>query len=196
MCYTGSLHMRSDINRIYVPRKLGGRGLTSTEDSYTTRMISLEKHIEEAADTNAFMKKVKQHEQENINRLKDQLLEYHNIKPEEYTKQAVKTKLKQDHLKAWQNNPLHSYLFKKTETDDEIDQEASNQWLHSGMSSHVEGYINPMQEQEIATKATKKRRNKDQTTNSKFRLREMQEETVLHVLVLKHQQKKSGGINL
>ena len=69
-------------------------------------MIRLAKHIEEAADTNAFMKKVKQHEQENIIRLKDQLLEYHNIKPEEYTKQAVKTKLKQDHMKAWKNKPL------------------------------------------------------------------------------------------
>ena len=112
--------MRSDINRIYLPRKLGGRGVTSIEDSYTTRMISLAKHIEEAADTNAFMKKVKQHEQENIIRRKDQLLEYHNIKPEEYTKQAVKTKLKKDHLKAWKNKPLHSYLFKKTETDEEI----------------------------------------------------------------------------
>ena len=56
-------------------------------------MISLAKHTEEAVDTNAFMKKVKQNEQENIIRLKDQLLEYHNIKPEENTKQAVKTKL-------------------------------------------------------------------------------------------------------
>ena len=125
---------------------------------------------------------MKQHEQENITRLKDQPLEFHNIKPEEYTKQAVKAKLKQDHLKAWKNKPLHNYLFKKTETDDEIDQEASNQWLHSGMSLHVEGYINAMQEQEIATKAIKKRRNKDQCMNSKCQLCELQEETVLHVL--------------
>ena len=48
MCHTGNLHMRSDINRIYVPRKLGGRGLTSIKDSYTAKMISLAKHIEEA----------------------------------------------------------------------------------------------------------------------------------------------------
>ena len=39
-----------------------------------------------------------------------------------------------------------------------------------------------MQEQEIATKATNKRRNKDQTINSKCRLCETQEKTVLHVL--------------
>ena len=80
-----------------------------------------------------------------------------------------------------ENKPLHSYLFKKTETDDEIVQEALNQWLHSGMSLHVEGYINAMQEQEIAAKVTKKRRNKDRTTNSKCQLCETQEETVLHV---------------
>ena len=71
MCYTRNLHMRSDINRIYVPQKLGERGLVSIEDSFTARMISLAKHIEEAVDTNAFMKKVKQHELESIIRLKD-----------------------------------------------------------------------------------------------------------------------------
>ena len=63
-----------------------------------------------------------------------------------------------------------------------MDQKASKQWLHSGMSSHVERNINAMQEQEITMKATKKRRMKDQTMNSKCRLCEMQEETVLHVL--------------
>ena len=72
-----------------------------------------------------------------------------------------------------ENKPLHRYLFEKIEADDEIDQEASNQWLHSGMSSQVEGYINAMQEQEIATNATKKRRSKDQTMNSKCRLCEL-----------------------
>ena len=50
------------------------------------------------------------------------------------------------------------------------------------MLSHVEGYINAMHEQEIAMKATKKRRNKDQTMNSKCRLCETQKETVLCVL--------------
>ena len=71
MCHTGNLHMKSDINRIYVLWKLEGRRLASVEDSYIARMISLAKHIEEAVDTNAFMKKVKQHEQQNIIRLKN-----------------------------------------------------------------------------------------------------------------------------
>ena len=70
MCYTRNLHMRSDINRIYVPQKLGGRGLVSIEDSFTARMI-WQSTLKKQVDTNAFMKRVKQHEQENIIRLKD-----------------------------------------------------------------------------------------------------------------------------
>ena len=40
MCYTGNLHMRSDIIRIYVPRKQGGRGLASIEDIFTSRILA------------------------------------------------------------------------------------------------------------------------------------------------------------
>ena len=39
-----------------------------------------------------------------------------------------------------------------------------------------------MQEQEIATKATQKRREKDPTINAKCRLCDSQDETVLHAL--------------
>ena len=109
-------------------------------------------------------------------------MQYHNIELEKYTKSALKTKLKRDHLEAWKNKPLHSYIFKKIEEDNEIDKEASHQWLHSGISSHVEGYINAMQEQEIATKAIGKRREKDPTINAKCRLCDSQDETVLHAL--------------
>ena len=41
LTYTGSLHKRSDVDRLYVPRKLGGRGLTSVQDTYITRTIAL-----------------------------------------------------------------------------------------------------------------------------------------------------------
>ena len=70
----------------------------------------------------------------------------------------------------------------KIKEDNEIDKEALHQWLHSGISLHVEGYINTMQEQEIATKATRKRREKDPTINTKCLLCYSQDETVLHAL--------------
>ena len=100
MCYTGNLHMRSDINRIYIPGKQEGRGLASTEDTFTSRIVALANHIEAAATNNPFLEKVKEHEQNNIIRLRDQLLQYHDIEPEKYIKSALKTKLKHNHLEA------------------------------------------------------------------------------------------------
>ena len=111
MCYTGNLHMRSDFNRIYVPRKQGGRGLASIEDTFTSRIVALANHIEAAATSNPFLEKVKEHEQNKIIRLRDQQLQYHDIEPEKDTKSALKTKLKCNHLEAWNNKPLHSYIF-------------------------------------------------------------------------------------
>ena len=69
MTYTGSLHKRSDTSQIYVPRKQGGRGLTSVEDTFISRVIALEKHIQQEAPNSPILKKVKEHEQQNVVRL-------------------------------------------------------------------------------------------------------------------------------
>ena len=54
MCYTGNLHMGSDINRIYLPRRQGGRGLASIDDTFTSRIVALANHTEAAAASNPF----------------------------------------------------------------------------------------------------------------------------------------------
>ena len=41
-----ALHHRDDVDRLYVSRKEGGRGLTSTEDSVNTSILRLEDNIE------------------------------------------------------------------------------------------------------------------------------------------------------
>ena len=40
-----SLHPRSDIDRLYVPRKKGGRGLRSLEDLVMIEKTSLEEYV-------------------------------------------------------------------------------------------------------------------------------------------------------
>ena len=77
---------------------------------------------------------------------------------------------------------MHGYVFKKVEDDKDIDAEASHNWMNTGISSHVEGYVTALQEQEIATRATIKCRNKDRNNETKCRLCKSQEETVFHVL--------------
>ena len=41
-----TLHPRDDVDRLYVPRKEGGRGLASIEDSVDTSIQRLEDYIE------------------------------------------------------------------------------------------------------------------------------------------------------
>ena len=77
---------------------------------------------------------------------------------------------------------MPSYVFKKVEADKDIDAQASHNWMNTGISSHVEGYVTAPQEKEIATRATIKRRNKDRNNETKCRLCKSQEEAVFHIL--------------
>ena len=41
----GALHPKSDVDRLYIPRKEGGRGLISTEDCVELAIRSLEVYV-------------------------------------------------------------------------------------------------------------------------------------------------------
>ena len=77
---------------------------------------------------------------------------------------------------------LHGYLPTKIEKDEEIDDKATAEWMNKGLFSHVEDYTAALQEQEIATRATIKRRMKDGNLPIKCRFCEDKDETVFHVL--------------
>ena len=97
--YTGSLHKTSDTSLIYVPRKQGGRGLTSVEDMFISRVIALEKHIQQEALKNPILKKVKEHEQQSIIRLSMAFKQESGIVTSgEVTSDTVKAQLKRRHL--------------------------------------------------------------------------------------------------
>ena len=79
----------------------------------------------------------------------------------EVTSDTTKSQLKRRHLEMWKGKPLRGHLPTKIEKDEEIDDRATAEWMNMGLSSHVEGYTAALQEQEIATRATIKRRTKD-----------------------------------
>ena len=90
--------------------------------------------------------------------------------------------MKGEHLRKWKTKPLHGYLSHKIEKNTEIDQKSTPEWMNTGITSHAEGYVLAMQEQEIAMRAMIKRRQKDDALPIKCRLCKGQEETVFHVL--------------
>ena len=52
---SGSLHVRSDLERLYAKRVQGGRGLISLNDIYTSRTVSLVAHMNTKKDTNELL---------------------------------------------------------------------------------------------------------------------------------------------
>ena len=142
------------MNRLYVPRKLGSRGLTSIEDMYISRNIILADHLQEQKTMNRLLAKVAEHEEKNIIRLGFELRVELGLQTEgKINRERVKNKLKQKHLEAWRNKPTHSYVFMRVEADKDIDAQASHTWMNTSISSHVEEYVIALQEQENSYKS-------------------------------------------
>ena len=179
----GLFHQSSDMNRLYAKRKQGGRGLKSTEDLYECRSISLMEHLSEAAEGHELLSMVRKHEENGIVRLGrefktriTELSESSNIV--EGTKKIQK--------EVWIQKEAHGYHQKQIESQDNIDVTKSNNWLCIRFTSHIEGFICAMQEQEIDTRGLRKKREKDVTKkksiNSTCRICKSAEESLFHLL--------------
>ena len=132
--------------------------------------MSLVAHINHKKDTNELLNKLYKHEQNNLVRVASELKQYLNIEEKEITtkrlSQKVTNQLKQDHFKNWQKKVTHGYNQKSIRENPDVDQLLSVAWLRkSNLTSHMEGYLSEVDEQEIVTKATAKRRGKDPTKN-------------------------------
>ena len=68
-----SLHVRSDVERLYAKRSQSRRGLISLSDFYTSSTVSLVARINRKKDTNELLNKVYEHEQNNLVRVASEL---------------------------------------------------------------------------------------------------------------------------
>ena len=141
-------------------RKQGGRGLKSIEDLYETRTISLAEHISEAAGSHELLNLVGYHEENGIVRLGKEFRQ--RITDITQSSNVVKG-TKQIHKKVWKQKDTHGYHQKQIEERENIDTSKTNNWMNNRFTSHIEGYIRAMQEQEINTRSLRKRREKTRT---------------------------------
>ena len=187
---SGSFHLNSDVDRLYCHRSEGGRGLISVNGTYVSRTVSLNLHLNQVEHTNKYLAQVKIHEQSNIVRQGTQFQQTYSeeaVSDPKIASKNIKMKIKEDHLKCWTGKPQHGFLFKTRERISDIDTERTNYWLlKSSTTSHVEGYICAIQEEEINTRGLQKRRAKDdvsgQDTNYRCRVCHKETETIQHVL--------------
>ena len=152
---TGSFHKAGDTDRLYAHRSKGGSGLRSIEDLYEMRMVGL--MAEQAAEEHSLLKLVEEHERETIRRLGKEFIERREVYQESSN---VKEGTRKEQEEKWKRKVMHGYLQKTLSEDETIDMKKTNKWLNLHLPAHTEGYITAIQEQELDTKETRKRREK------------------------------------
>ena len=183
----GISHVNSDVDRLYTLRSLGGRGLNSVVDIYISRLISLSTRIKQAAPKHPFIKLVMEHETNSLHRVSDELLVAFqiDINKDTITKTLsakIKMEMKRHHQKSWLEKVQHGYLFKQRQKIKELENSETNAWLkYSTVSSHVEGYVCAIQEEEINTKLLKHKRLREET-NPNCRLCHTQIKSIQHII--------------
>ena len=157
------LHPRGDVDRLYLPRESGGRGLIGVEDCVRTEENSLASYI--ANNTDELMAPCRR---ENVLQASDG----ENVK-------ALKEKRMAERKDKWQSKPLHGQILRQTE---DIRDTASWDWMRKGeLKKETEGLITAAQEQALRTNAIKANIDK-QNVSPLCRMCGLKEETVSHII--------------
>ena len=184
---SGSFHVNSDVDRLYTQRSDGGRGLKSVWDTYISRLITLEEHINTAAASNCLIKLVKEHECERLLKTASSFraaLQIEQTLDKKGAGKQVPAAINANHLARWLEKPAHGYIVKKQTTSKEYSKLNSNVWLkNTRISSHIEGYYCAIQEQEINTRYVQQKRAKAGTTvDSLCRHCKKHKEDICHII--------------
>ena len=155
---TGSFHLNSDVDRIYMSRVRGGRGLRSIRTLYESTIISLRQHLLTNANRNEILGYVSECEQAYIIRVGNELLINNDItetpdaRPKSISRKYTKAKAK-EHEEQYINKKMHGYYYRKLQQNDNIDISVSQQRSRTKqITSQFEGYLGAIHEQEIPTK--------------------------------------------
>ena len=118
LCTAGSFHRNSEvINRLYVKRTEGGRGLKSFEDSFKTRVVALSRHISRDRERNHLLHNVYRHEEQRLMRIAREYEDIYiprnegqtNIRDEKIS-DTVKNKINEQNKEQWKTKAQHGYL--------------------------------------------------------------------------------------
>ena len=137
MTIYGMLHTRADVQRLYLQRGQGGRGLTSVEDCVRHEKTGLADCVQ--SSTYPLMVAIAK---EGLP-LNEKILTQKQLKEKKELKRA----------EGWRNRPLNGHFLRQTE---EIRDDAAWDWLRKGnLKKATEGMITAAQVQPLRTNAIK-----------------------------------------
>ncbi|XP_044766219.1 uncharacterized protein LOC123322341 [Coccinella septempunctata] len=161
----GLLHPNSAVERIYLPRKEGGRGLCSIEDTCKQEKINIKNYFN---NTNLPIHQWVAAQESMTQETND----------DEQDRENHAEQLRQ----SWQSKQLHGRFYANLHQED-VDIAASNTYLTQGyLFPQTEGTIFAIQDQVIPTRNYSKHIMKQQVENTKCRLCNNAEETTQHLL--------------
>ena len=157
-----ALHPQSYVDRLYLPRQTGGRGLLQVKQTVEEEKRALNDYIKNSTEN--YLKEV----------AKEEILRGQETK-KEYHKQEINTRKER-----WQGKALHGQYLKDIEG--KVDCDNTWKWLTNGeLKKEIEGFIIAAQDQALRINAIKTKI--DKTANdSKCRLCKEKEETVDHLV--------------
>ena len=189
-------HPKADVDRLYLPRTTGGRGLIQIETSYKTTTIGLDTYLKDkedhllqiAKDHDKAKKLFSVHREAVKFRRELNLPDMEKTTADEpSTNYARRTRVKakqhaQELLKnSWEEKPLHG-KYPQRLTDNDVDQIQTNKWLKTtGLNSETEGFIIAAQDQCIKTNYYRSKILKD-GSSPMCRICSQYQETIDHVV--------------
>ena len=188
-------HPRADVDRLYIPRSEGGRGLIQLELSYKTCTIGLDAYLAKTKDP--LMNIVRQHEARkklySVTKEAESFKKHvgmRDITPKEIeepttyakrVKKAAKEQGKQQLEMSWRDKAMHG-KYPKRVNDADVNKDQTHKWLRSaGLKAETEGLLIAAQDQSLATKSYHHRIMKD-GTDPLCRICGKFEETIGHII--------------
>ena len=189
----GMLHPKSDVDRIYIPRKEAGRGLIEIETAFKVAIVGLNHYLENKStlSSNMIIMHEKTKAKNSISKIAKNIeKEMADLnfapkpdKPTAENAKALKQEMKKELVKKknnrWISKPLHG-KYPSLIGEPHVDLPNTNNWLRSDIKGETEGLLIAAQDQALYTRNYQKHI-VGKEIDSRCRMCYKQSETIDHI---------------